>query len=99
MTRSPETFIFPSEEFRAVCERMDGYLSSLTASDEYMDLSSEHEEILQLAFVARAVLRDLVTPSDEVIDLIAKAEVEIKSLVDEYGEDDEDNEDDEDDEE
>ena len=99
MAKNPETFIRPSEEFRAICARIDGNLSRLTANDEYIDLSSEHEEILQLAFVARGVIRDLVTPSSEVIDLITKAEAEIKGLVDEYGEDDEDNDDDEDDEE
>ena len=100
MSTSVNNSIPPSKEFKEICSRIDGYLTSLTASEEFVDFSSDNEELLELAFVARGVFRELVVPSEELTEAIVNAEDDLKNLAEEFGstdsgEDSEDNSDDE----
>jgi len=86
MSADSKTFNLPTAEFQAICARVDGYLTSITASEEFIDLSSDNEELLQLAFVARGIFRELIVPSKELVDAITGAEGELKNLAEEFGE-------------
>jgi len=86
MSADSKTFNPPTAEFQAISARVDGYLTLITASEEFIDLSSDNEELLQLAFVARGIFRELIVPSKELVDAITGAEGELKNLAEEFGE-------------
>jgi len=96
MSADSKTFNPPTAEFQAICARVDGYLTSITASEEFIDLSSDNEELLQLAFVARGIFRELIVPSKELVDAITIAEGELKNLAEEFGESESEEDSDED---
>lgn len=86
MSADSKAFNPPTDEFQEICARVDGYLKSITASEDYIDLSADNEDLLQLAFVARGIFRELIVPSKELVDAITGAEVELKNLAQEFGE-------------
>jgi len=92
MSADTKAFNPPTDEFQGICARVDGYLTSITTSENFVDLSADNEELLQLAFVARGILRELIVPSKELVDAIKGAEVELKNLAEEFGEGDSKNE-------
>lgn len=91
-----------SKEDIELCKRVDFLLKKAEADkDSLYDFATENEEIIKYAFLARAVVRELIDPKPELFESIASIEEEfaefanqIESEVD--GENDEDADEEED---
>jgi hypothetical protein len=91
-----------SKENMELCVRIDSLLKKAEADkDSLYDFATENEEIIKNAFLARAVVRELIHPNPELFESIDSIEKEfaeyanqIKSEFD--GEDDEDSDEEDD---
>ncbi len=91
-----------SSEDMQLCKRVDSLLEKAEADkDSLYDLATENVEIIKYAFLARAIVRELIDPKPELFESIASIEEEfaefanqIESEVD--GEIDEDSDEEED---
>ena len=88
-----------NKESMELCKRVDAYLARATKDpDAFYDFAVDNEEIVKQAFLARAVVRGLISPLPELIDSIAEIEDEFSEFASEV-EIDEDEDEDEDEEE
>jgi hypothetical protein len=87
-----------ARESLELCKRVDSLLQKATADpDAFYEYAVENEEITRFAFLARAVVRELINPHPELLSAIAEIEEEFAEYANqvEAVEDDEDDEDDE----
>jgi hypothetical protein len=89
-----------------LCKRVDSLLQKATADpDSFYEYAVENEEITRYAFLARAVVRELINPQPELISAIAEIEEEFAEYanqvepVENVENDDEDDDDDDEEEE
>lgn len=83
----------------ALCKRVDSLLQKATADpDAFYEYAVENEETTRYAFLARAVVRELINPQPELLSSIAEIEEEFAEFANqvEAVEDDEEDEEDED---
>lgn len=60
-----------------LCKRVDSLLQKATADpDAFYEYAVENDEITKYAFLARAVTRELIDPSPELMSAIAEIEEE-----------------------
>jgi hypothetical protein len=88
-----------AQESLELCKRVDTLLQKATADpDAFYEYAVENEEITRYAFLARAVIRELINPQPELLSSIAEIEEEFAEYANqvEAVEDDEDDEDDQD---
>ena len=88
-----------AHEALELCKRVDSLLQKATADpDAFYEYAVENEEITRYAFLARAVVRELINPQPELLSAIAEIEEEFAEYANqvEAVEDDENDEDDED---
>jgi hypothetical protein len=88
-----------SSEDLQLCMRVDSLLKKAEADkDSLYDFATENEEIIKYAFLARAVVRELIDPKPELFESIASIEEEFAEYArqiqsefdgDEYEESDE----------
>ena len=91
-----------ARESLELCKRVDSLLQkAATDPDSFYEYAVENDAITKYAFLARAVTRELINPSPELLAAIAEIEEEFAEYANqvEAAENDEDYEDDEDDEE
>ena len=85
-----------------LCKRVDSLLQKATGDpDSLYEYAVENDEITKYAFLARAVVRELINPSPELLAAIAGIEeefAEYANQVEAVEDDDEDEDEDEDDE-
>lgn len=82
-----------------LCKRVDSLLQKATADpDAFYEYAVENEETTRYAFLARAVVRELISPQPALLSAIAEIEEEFAEFANqvEAVEDDEDDEDEED---
>lgn len=83
-----------TQEDRDICERIDDYLTQLVGSESFAEIAFDNSDALKTAFLARGVVRGLMTPSPKLMEDIRNIECEISQLADEleYEEEDSDEE-------
>lgn len=87
-----------AQESLDLCKRVDSLLQKATADpDSFYEYAVENDEITRYAFLARAVVRELINPQPELIAAIARIEEEFAEFAYqvEAVENDEDDDDDE----
>jgi len=87
-----------AQESLDLCKRVDSLLQKATADpDSFYEYAVENDEITRYAFLARAVVRELINPQPELIAAIARIEEEFAEYANqvEAVENDEDDDDDE----
>jgi hypothetical protein len=90
-----------AHESLELCKRVDSLLQKATADpDSFYEYAVENEVITRYAFLARAVVRELINPQPELISAIAEIEEEFAEYANqvepvENVENDEDDDDDE----
>jgi hypothetical protein len=71
-----------SKEDLDLCVRIDSLLKKAEADkDSLYDFATENEEIIKYAFLARAVVRDLIDPKPELFQSIAAIEEEFSEYA------------------
>ena len=88
-----------AHESLELCKRVDSLLQKATADqDAFYEYAVENEEITKYAFLARAVTRELINPSPELLAAIAEIEEEFAEYANqvEAVENDDDDEEEED---
>lgn len=79
-----------------LCKRVDSLLQKATADpDAFYEYAVENEEITKYAFLARAVTRELINPSPELLAAIAEIEEEFAEYANQVEAVENDEEDDE----
>ena len=79
-----------------LCKRVDSLLQKATADpDAFYEYAVENEEITKYAFLARAVTRELINPSPELLAAIAEIEEEFAEYANQVEAVEKDEEDDE----
>ena len=89
-----------SKESMELCKRVDSMLERATKDpDGFYDYAVENDEIVKNAFLARAVVRELIDPLPELLTAISGIEEEFSEHASQVEpvDDDEEDEDDEDD--
>jgi hypothetical protein len=87
-----------AQESLDLCKRVDSLLHKAIADpDSFYEYAVENDEITRYAFLARAVVRELINPQPELIAAIARIEEEFAEYANqvEAVENDEDDDDDE----
>jgi hypothetical protein len=90
-----------AHESLELCKRVDSLLQKATADpDAFYEYAVENDEITKYAFLARAVTRELINPSPELLAAIAEIEEEFAEYANqvEAVENDEEDEEEEEDE-
>jgi hypothetical protein len=92
-----------AKESLELCTRVDSLLTKATGDpDAFYEFASENEEIIRCAFLARAVVRELINPLPELLTAIAAIEAEFAEYAnqvvavdvdDDEGEEDDEEED------
>jgi hypothetical protein len=91
-----------SDDSIALCQRVDLLLQKATADpDALYEYATENEEIIKYAFLARAVVRELINPLPELFASISEIEEEFAEYANqveavEENEDEDEDEDEED---
>jgi hypothetical protein len=91
-----------ARESLELCKRVDSLLQKATGDpDSLYEYAVENDEITKYAFLARAVVRELINPSPELLAAIADIEEEFAEYANqvEAVENDEDDDDEDDDDE
>jgi hypothetical protein len=89
-----------AHESLELCKRVDSLLQKATADpDAFYEYAVENDEITKYAFLARAVTRELIDPSPELMAAIAEIEEEFAEYANQVEAVENDEEDDEEDEE
>jgi hypothetical protein len=71
-----------AKESLELCTRVDSLLTKATGDpDAFYEFASENEEILRCAFLARAVVRELINPLPELLTAIAAIEAEFAEFA------------------
>jgi len=66
-----------AKESLELCTRVDSLLTKATGDpDAFYEFATENEEIIRCAFLARAVVRELIHPLPELLTAIAAIETE-----------------------
>jgi hypothetical protein len=82
-----------SKDSMDLCKRVDASLERASKDpDAFYDFAVDNEEVVKQAFLARAVVRGLITPLTELIDAIAEIEDEFTEFANEVEVDDEEDE-------
>jgi hypothetical protein len=85
-----------AHESLELCKRVDSLLQKATADpDAFYEYAVENEEITKYAFLARAVTRELINPSPELLAAIAEMEEEFAEYANQFEAVEKDEEDDE----
>ena len=85
-----------AHESLELCKRVDSLLQKATADpDAFYEYAVENEEITKYAFLARAVTRELINPSPELLAAIAEIEEEFAEYANQFEAVEKDEEDDE----
>lgn len=85
-----------AHESLELCKRVDSLLQKATADpDAFYEYAVENEEITKYAFLARAVTRELINPSPELLAAIAEIEEEFAEYANQVEAVEKDEEDDE----
>ena len=85
-----------AQESLELCKRVDTLLQKATADpDAFYEYAVENEEITKYAFLARAVTRELINPSPELLAAIAEMEEEFAEYANQFEAVEKDEEDDE----
>ena len=71
-----------AKESLELCTRVDSLLAKATGDpDAFYEFTSENEEILRCAFLARAIVRELINPLPELLTAIAAIEAEFAEFA------------------
>lgn len=92
-----------SKEDMALCKRIDSLLDKAEGEMEsFYDFANENDTVLKYAYLARAVVRELIEPLPELFNSISAIEVELIEFInhinadsDSYENSDDEDEDDE----
>ena len=85
-----------AHESLELCKRIDSLLQKATADpDAFYEYAVENDEITKYAFLARAVTRELIDPSPELLAAIAEIEEEFAEYANQFEAVEKDEEDDE----
>ena len=85
-----------AHESLELCKRVDSLLQKATADpDAFYEYAVENAEITKYAFLARAVTRELINPSPELLAAIAEIEEEFAEYANQVEAVEKDEEDDE----
>ena len=85
-----------AHESLELCKRVDSLLQKATTDpDSFYEYAVENEEITKYAFLARAVTRELINPSPELLAAIAEIEEEFAEYANQFEAVEKDEEDDE----
>jgi hypothetical protein len=88
-----------AHESLELCKRIDSLLQKATADpDAFYEYAVENDEITKYAFLARAVTRELIDPSPELMAAIAEIEEEFAEYANQVEAVENDEEDEEEDE-